>query len=177
MSMKEREKVLLARFRKAGLKPNQVQVEAPFKFVVSPTTTSGVDTKESGFLAREFGNRIVENIREWTMQSPITGIVVFPKILDANIAKMPDHLTYKRKERSVFVGVNIPFEAWVTSPFAEKVEILSETILEALGRIAPRQLYPEDRDRLARAINAVRETVKLNHVTQTNGGEDNAEQV
>ena len=158
----EFEKVLLDRFRKAGLKPNQLPLDAPFSFVVSPTTTPGIDTKESGSLAREFGNGIVEKIGEWTMQSPITGIVVFPKILDASIAKMPDHLTYKRKEKAVFVGVNIAFDLWVASPIAKKIEILAETIVDALGRIAPRQLHPEDRDRLVQAAYAVRETMKIN---------------
>jgi hypothetical protein len=161
--MKEHEKVLLKRFREAGLKPNRVQLDAQFSFVVSPTTTAGVDTKESGSLAREFGNGIVENISEWTMQSPITAIVVFPKILDANIANMPDHLTYKRKERSVFVGVNIPFDEWVASPVTKKIEILAETIVKALGMIAPRHLHPEDKDRLVRAVSVVRETMMSNH--------------
>ena len=171
MSMKEHEKALLGRFRKAGFKPNQLQLDAPFGFVVSPTTTSGVDTKESGSLAREFGDGIVENIRGWTMQSPITGIVVFPKILDENIAKMPDHLTYKRKERSVFVGINIPFDVWIASLIAEKIDILADALVEALGRIAERQLHPEDRNRLAHAVCVIRETIKSKHFNQTNGGE------
>lgn len=170
MSMKEYEKVLLDRFRKAGLKPNRVQLDAPFKFVISPTTTPGIDAKEIGSLARQFGNGIDEKIREWTIRSPITGIVVFPKILDPNIAVMPDHLTYKRKEKSVFVGVNIPFATWASSPLARKIEVLAETITQALGRIDPRKLHPEDRVRLTNAVNAVRDAMKSNEVVRTKGG-------
>jgi hypothetical protein len=166
VSTNDREKVLISRFRGAGLMSNRVQLEAPFSFVVSITTTQGVDTNESSYLARKFGNGIVERIRQWTMQSPITGIVVFPRILDENIAKIPDHLTYKRKEKAVFVSVNIPFNKWTASSAVEKIEILSETITEALGRIAPRYLQSKDRDALAHAVIAVRDAMASNHETR-----------
>ncbi len=168
MSKNKHERNLLTRFRKAGLKSNEKQVDAPFSFVISPTTTPGVDANESGSMAREFGNGIVENIALLTMQSPITGIVVFPRILDKNIAKIPDHLTHKRKEKAVFVGVNIDFDEWIVSSVARRIDILAETIVEALRRIAARHLlYPEDRDRLVHTVNDVRQTMISNYMSRT----------
>lgn len=140
-----------------------MQLEAPFSFVVSITTTLGVDTNESSYFAREFRKGIVKCIRHWTMQSPITGIVVFPRILDENIVKLSDFISHKRKEKAVFVGINIPFGKWTASSAPEKIEMLAGAIIEALDRITPRYLRSADRDVLAQAVIAVQTAMALNH--------------
>src|ERR1700722_11041071 len=88
-------------------------------------------------------------IYDTKFESKITGIIVFPKIFDADIAPPPsDHLTYKREEKSVFVGLNIGFQNWHSASRQEKLNILADNIRNSIQKIPNAYLADVDRDKL-----------------------------
>lgn len=132
--------------------PVRNQLNAPFKFMVRPFTTVGVESLE---LAAWFEDEILERIYGTKFESKITGIIVFPKIFDADIAPPPsDHLTYKRGEKSVFVGLNIGFPTWHSASRHEKINILSDNIGNSIRKIPDIYLTNADRNKLILALDA-----------------------
>jgi hypothetical protein len=130
--------------------PVRNQLNASFKFMVRPFTTVGVESLD---LATWFEDEILEMIYDTKFESKITGIIVFPKIFDADIAPPPsDHLTYKRGEKSVFVGLNIGFRNWHSASRQEKLNILASNIRDSIQKIPDAYLTDIDRDKLIFAL-------------------------
>ena len=130
--------------------PVRNQLNAPFKFMVRPFTTMGVESLD---LAMWFEDEILEMIYDTKFKSKITGIIVFPKIFDADIAPPPsDHLTYKRGEKSVFVGLNIEFRNWHSASREQKLNILADNIRNSIQKIPNTYLADVDRDKLIVAL-------------------------
>jgi hypothetical protein len=133
------------------------QINAPFKFMVRPFTTVGVESLD---LARCFEDEILEMIYDTKFESKITGIMVFPKIFDPDIAPPPsDHLTYKRGEKSVFVGLNIGFRNWHSASRQEKLNILADNIGDSIRKIPNAYLTDIDRDKLILALDHVHKSL------------------
>ncbi len=61
-------------------------------FVISGKVTPDV-ASESGRISKEFEAEIVRMLASVEMTSPLTGIVLFPTILNPNIASMSDKVT------------------------------------------------------------------------------------
>ena len=90
----------------------QGQDQAPFRFMIRPLVTRGV---ELGTLADWLERQAFQLVRRESFTSPAKNIMIFPKILDPSVAVISDHLTYKRKECTVYVGVNIDYRVWLNS--------------------------------------------------------------
>lgn len=158
MGKKARENVLLERFRKAGLSPIPER-QGEFSFAISPTT-AGIDTNESSRLARGFRAGLLELIGKMRITSPMRGMTIFPQIMDPHIAQLPEMLKYKRKEKAVFVGVNIPFSQWMTASAADRVDLLAANLVASISRIPSKYISPQDRDALIAAVEQVRISMK-----------------
>jgi hypothetical protein len=154
---KSYEDKLLERARQRGVTLHAKQVDAKFKFLVRPTTTVGVDLDK---LQVGFEDDVFSLIKNAPFESPLTGIVLFPKILDPSIATMPDSITHKRKERSFFVSLNIPFAVWSQAPRPDRVDLLADNLIESIRRIPARHLTANDCQILDSAINQVRNVLK-----------------
>lgn len=160
---KSYEDKLIERLRARGFKLYTEQVGARFGFIVSPTTTVGVDL---GKLPLGFRDEVFRIIKNAPFDSPLAGVVLFPKILDPSIASQPDFITHKRRDNAYFVSVNIPVTVWSEAPRTERVDLLADNLIESIGRIPPRHLTANDRQTLDNAINEARNILKVRSLNE-----------
>jgi hypothetical protein len=144
------EQELIDRLKASGHPVDHEQLDAPFRFMIRPFTTAGTASLE---LASWFEKAIFKAVSGMTFESPITGIVIFPKIFDRTVAEPPeDHLTYKENEKSVFVGVNIDYSAWECASREEKLKLLADNLKTSLERIPDIYLTKSDSKKLLLAV-------------------------
>jgi hypothetical protein len=158
---KPREEVLLERFRRAGLASDVTHHDAPFVFVISPTTTPGVDRTEISWFAREFKIEVLRKIQDRRMITDLTGIVLFPTIMDPDIAKFPEGITYKRKEKSYFVKRNIPFAIWKSASSETRLDLFADNLRDSIRSIPDRRLCGTDKAILLSAVDEAGHALKL----------------
>jgi hypothetical protein len=127
--LKKREKALVDKIRQAGLLTESEQLNAPFRFMIRPFTTVGTDYRK---IASLFEHEVFQLVKMETFDSDVTNIIVFPKILDRSIATEPDHITYKKKESAMYVGVNIDHTTWQGASDDRKADLLSQNIRESI---------------------------------------------
>lgn len=154
---KSRAEVLIERLRQRGYELHTDQVGARFRFIVSPTTTGNVDI---GKFAVEFRDEVFRLIKNAPFESPLTGVVLFPTILDPLIATMPDTITHKRRDKAYFVSVNIPFALWAEAAPTERVDLFADNLIESIDRIPGRHLAQADCQILTEAVNNARRTIR-----------------
>jgi hypothetical protein len=149
----KRDQKIIDRLKASGYVGNNVQRDAPLKFLVRPFTTVGVESLD---LASWLENEIFLATDKMAFESSITGIAIFPTIFDSAIASAPkDYLTYKKKEMSVFVGLNISFSSWTTGSREEKLSLLVNNITQSIGRIPDKHLSSSDRKKLLDIVSQV----------------------
>jgi hypothetical protein len=149
----KREQKIIDRLKASGYVGDNAQRDAPLKFLVRPFTTVGVESLD---LASWFENEIFSAISRAAFESNITGIAIFPTIFDSAIASLPkDYLTYKKKERSVFVGLNISFFSWNSGSREEKLSLLANNIVQSIERIPDKYLSNSDHKKLLDIVSQV----------------------
>ena|SRR6478672_8731411 len=142
----KREQKILDRLKSSGHTLDVVQDDALLKFTVRFFATAGIESRD---LARWFEDEIFAAVKDLFFESPITGIAIFPTIFDSAIASAPkDYLTYKRKEKSVFVGLNIDFSSWASGSREEKLGLLANNIRQSIERVPDKYLSSSDRKKL-----------------------------
>lgn len=134
------------------------QTNAPFKFLVVPTTTSAVGA-EVGKLGAAFMDGVFRLIREHNLGSPITAVVLCPMVLDPEVATMPDRLSYKNKRTEVYATANIPFSVWVNADLDGRINLLADNLIGLLNKIPSKHLIDEDRALLSKAVEDVRRAI------------------
>jgi|GraSoi2013_115cm_1033766.scaffolds.fasta_scaffold246527_1 hypothetical protein len=150
----KRDQKIIDRLKASGYVGNNVQRNAPLKFLVRPFTTVGVESLD---LASWLENEIFSAINRVAFESNITGIAIFPTIFDNAIASAPkDYLTYKKKEMSVFVGLNISFSSWTSGSKEEKLSLLANNITQSIERIPDKYLSSSDRKKLLDIVSQAR---------------------
>jgi hypothetical protein len=149
----KREQKIIDRLKQSGHPLKSVQDDALFKLTVRFFTTAGIESRD---LARWFEEEIFSTIEDLSFESPITGIAIFPTIFDDAIAPAPnDYVTYKRKEKSVFVGLNIDFSSWASGSREEKLNMLANNIKQSIGRVPDKYLSSSDREKLLNVVSQV----------------------
>jgi hypothetical protein len=147
------EQELIDRLRASGRSVNRKQLDARFRFMIRPFTTAGVPSVE---LASWFEDAIFGAISGMVFESPITGVVIFPKIFDEKVADPPDdYWKYNENDKSVFVSLGVDFCTWNSALHAEKIRLLYENIRCSLERIPDTYLFRSDYRKLLRAIDEV----------------------
>lgn len=126
------------------------QVEAEFKFLISPSTTSDVDAR---LMALAIKNYIFREIKQMKFDSPISGIVIFPIIYNPKIRVREDFTSYKWKEKSFFVGLPINFEKWVNASLPVKFNLLTDNLIHSLEKIPKKHLFEADKFKFISLIN------------------------
>jgi len=150
----KRDQKIIDRLKASGYVGNNVQRDAPLKFLVRPFSTVGVESLD---LASWLENEIFSEINGVAFESNITWIAIFPTIFDNAIAPSPkDYLTYKKKERSVSVGLNISFSSWTSGSREEKLSLLANNITQSIERIPDQHLSSSDRKKLLDIVSQVR---------------------
>lgn len=144
------EQELIDRMKASGRPVHTKQLDAPFRFMVRPLTTVGIPSLE---LASWCEDAIFEAVSGMSFESPITGIVISPKIFDENVAEPPeDSLTHKKNERSVFVSLGIDFVTWDRASRKDRIHLLVENIKRSVERIPDVYLQQSDSKKLLLAI-------------------------
>lgn len=150
MLLSKKEQKLIDRLKASGRAINDAQLNARFMFIVRPFTTVGVMSVN---LASWLEDEIFSTIKDLEFESPITGIAIFPTIFDGEISDPPaDYLTYKKSEKSVFVGLNIEFSSWASGSKQEKLRLLSDNIKRSIERIPNKYLTNSDREKLMSTV-------------------------
>jgi hypothetical protein len=150
----KRDQKNIDRLKASGYVGNNVQRDAPLKFLVRPFSTVGVESLD---LASWLENEIFSAISGVAFESNITAIAIFPTIFDNAIAPTPkDYLTYRKKERSVSVGLNISFSSWTSGSREEKLSSLANNITQSIERIPDKYLSSSDRKKLLEIVSQVR---------------------
>lgn len=157
MTNRAREAILLERLRKAGIKPATDQDGAPFMFLISPMVTNGVDIRR---ITLKFMDETFRRIQLMSFESPLSGIVFLPRVLDPEMIRSKDFVSYKRSDKSVHVGVNIPFDEWTKGSASERVDMFADNLVESIRRISHKHLFPNDRQKLLAVLQEVRRTMK-----------------
>jgi hypothetical protein len=142
----KRDQKIIDRLKASGYVGNNVQRDAPLKFLVRPFTTVGVESLD---LASWLENEVFSEVNKVAFESNISGIAIFPTIFDQAIASAPkDYLTYKKKEMSVFIGTSISFSSWASGSREEKLSLLVNNITQSIERIPDKYLSHSDRQKL-----------------------------
>jgi hypothetical protein len=130
------------------------------RIAISPTTAGELDHPQIDDLATYFRNSLSEGMAGATLDWPVTGIVIFPRIMDETIAKFPDGYTFKRGEKAIFVGRNIDFFVWNKASPDERVGLFASALKDALD-LVPRKYLPEENRIVIRSIIDYAETAGL----------------
>jgi hypothetical protein len=155
--LKRREKALVDKIRQAGLLTEGEQLNAPFRFMIRPFTTAGTDYRK---IASRFEHEAFQLVKLEKFGSVATNIIVFPKILDRSIAVEPDHIAYKKKERAVYVAVNIDHATWQNASDDQRIDLISDNIMESIIRIPQKYFTESDRKKLLGIVDKTRRQVK-----------------
>jgi hypothetical protein len=103
-----------------------------------------------------FEDAVFSLFKGGAFSSPISGLLILPKIMDDSIAPSPpDHIGYKKEDNSVSVGLNIDFVLWERSSELERLGLLADNIRRSLDKIKSRYLVDEDRERLRLIVDKV----------------------
>jgi len=155
--LKKREKALVDKMRKAGLLADGEQLDASFRFMIRPFTTAGTDHIK---IASWFEHEAFQLVKSQNFVSFANNVIVFPKILDPSIMIEPDHLTYKKHERAVYVGLNINHASWQTASEAGKVDLISDNVSKSIQEISPEYLSERDQRKLLEIVADTRTRLK-----------------
>lgn len=141
---------LLERLRARGHPLYSDDPDLPFAFFISGRTTLDVG-EDSRRITNQFQIEMVERLRHKEFGSSLTGLILFPTILNPSIAISDDYVSNKR-DGSVHVGVNIDYASWITASFDEKTALFRDCLMQSIGRIAKSRLRQADRDALLSVV-------------------------
>jgi hypothetical protein len=148
----------LKRLKEAGYVFHTVPDDLPITFVLSPTTTVGL-LRLNDTILLSFQDEVRQLLRGRKLTSSLSGLLVFPQIMDPRIGSFKDFVTYKR-DRSVYVGENIDHEKWSSTPAVEQVDLLAENIANSIRKIRNSRLNDDDRKLLLGIVEQARTLVK-----------------
>lgn len=151
------EQRLLEKMRMAGYQMRPVREDLPIAFFISPTTSVGLRRANTG-LARLFWAEIENTLAGQKLTSSISGIGMFPTIMDPRIGALADKITY-RKDGSIYLKTNIDHRVWSNATIGEQVDILAKNLRDGILQIKQDKLVDEDRVLLLRAIETARQFV------------------
>jgi hypothetical protein len=141
------------RLRKSGRVIENKQSGYPFRFTVRPFSTVDVPM---GKMAIWFEEGVFSEFTNITFCSPISGVAVFPTIINPSIAPSPpDSVRFIKRDNSVSVGINIDFSLWQRSSELERLGLLADNIRCSLDKIKSRYLVDADREKLHHIVDTV----------------------
>jgi hypothetical protein len=148
----------LKSLRESGYVFHTVPDDLPISFVLSPTITVGLP-RRNPTISLSLQDAVRQLLRGRKLTSSLSGLLIFPRIMDPRIGTFKDFVTYKR-DRSVYVGENIDHEKWSSAPAVEQVDLLAENIANSVRKVRSSRLNDEDRDLLLGIVEQARNLVK-----------------
>jgi hypothetical protein len=109
--------------------------------------------RESILLLKEFQTEIRRMSADVNFRSPISGILLFPTIINPEIiGSMSDYVKFRKSENGVRVATTIPHQKWISASTTERIRLLADNIRESLNRIKEVHLLADDRVALLAAV-------------------------
>jgi len=128
-------------------------------FVISGRVTPDV-RPEPGRLSKKLEAEIVRMLASVELASPLKSIVLFPTILNPDIASLADSVTYKRNEGSMFVALGIAHAQWLNASQAGRIDLLACNVRMSVEKIPGKHLGSNDRSILLHIIDKATEKIK-----------------
>jgi hypothetical protein len=113
------------------------------KLVISGTFTPDV-SRECRALVKDFEKRIRREITEIELASPLEYIVLFPTVLNPDITPLRDRVTFRPKEKAVYVGKSLSHGEWVVASNEARIELMAKNIEGSLKQIEERHMPSAD---------------------------------
>ena len=155
MIMDDNNEILKKLNLERGVEESQVGVK--FSFLISPTSSVGT---EVGPLAHAIKNLVFREIKCLNFESPITGFVLFPSVVDPAIFVRENSISYKRKDKCFYITEVIPYKVWMNAGLAERVDLLSDSLIVSLDKVPVKHFFYKEKQKVIEIINAVREYLK-----------------
>lgn len=153
MALTKREQILVERLKKSGHLIGREEVDAPFQVLIRPLATVGLDT---GKFALWFEEEISTAIKEAELAIPVKHFIISPHVIDQTISTLPpDHVTFKRKENAVSVGLSIGYSTWLRSSEKSKLASMYENIKLSLLQIPQKHVGDAGREALLNIVENV----------------------
>src|SRR5262245_2619538 len=103
-------------------------------FVISGRATPDVSS-ESGKLSKRLEAEIMQRMTPDELTSHLKAIVLFPTILNPEIASLPDSVTHKRSEGAMFVALGISHAEWIDASAAGQLDLIARNVRASLEKI------------------------------------------
>jgi hypothetical protein len=127
-----------------------------FRFILSPTTTPGVDVS----ILIALGECIDTLSRGDGFENELSGIVLFPIIAAPEIYMQKDSVIYKRAERSFFVGRNIDYKRWVRARTPGRLKLAEDNFEASIMAIPEKNFSTQSKLRLITILEIAIESSK-----------------
>ena len=118
---------------------------------------------DSGPLSNAFQTELRPMMDSIQMSSPLTGVVVFPTILNPSIGGSIEDSVKNKRDSSVWIALNIPHARWMEASPLEKVDLFAQNISNSFNKIAKTRLGTADRVKLLGLVETARENVRKNY--------------
>ncbi len=128
------------------------QGSGDFQFSIMPTVTKGVEIQP---IAKLFLNETRKQLKKFSWTSPISGVCIFPVVMDPSIGSTGDRVSRSRKDNVILVTSNISFEKWTASDTSHRSEIFRDMLLDSMSRIPDKHMNGRDKEALCAVIRNV----------------------
>lgn len=123
-------------------------MEAPFNLTITSVASIDVDT---GPIVK-FSQRVKEVVREAAFRCELTGIAVFPMVLNPEIRSAGNRVTWKRGERAYVVRRGIDFSQWQRAKINEKKKMLTICVIDSITSIPAKHLSESSKEALVAIV-------------------------
>jgi hypothetical protein len=156
-TLSPREQQLIDRLKKSGYKFPAVSDDLPISFFVRPTITTGL-LRANARIAQMLEDEVHQLIKGKKFTSTLSGLGIFPTIMDPEIGQFADSITYK-KDCSVYVKNNINHSKWSAASIPDQVNLLADNVIKSVKQIKHARINEDDRALLIFAIDQARALV------------------
>jgi hypothetical protein len=101
-----------------------------------------------------FAETLRRNLDGRAFSSDVQSIVFFPTIIPEEMGRMPDALSYKRGEPSVFIKINISHRLWAESTVLKRIELYAAALIQGIRQIKDSKMSALDREQFVNLVEA-----------------------
>lgn len=139
-------------------------LDAPFNLTITSIASVDVDVEPIVM----FSQRLKDVVREAAFSCELTGIVIFPTVLNPEMRSAGNKVTWKRGERAYMVRQNIDFSDWQNANASEKKAMVVNCIVGSIARIPTKHLSESSKEAL---VEIVRRAVRSGRVSRKAGAQ------
>jgi len=164
MVKKRDSKSMLRKLAEAGYPVDLDALDSPFNLTITSLVSVDVDAEP----IIKFSQRLNEVVREAAFTCELTGIVIFPTVLNPEIRSSGNKVTWKRAERAYMVRQNIDFADWQNAKTSEKKAMLVNCVVDSIASIPTKHLPESSKEAL---VAIVRRAMRSGRVSRKAGAQ------